>query len=166
MGLIKWQNDTYYYREDTSVLFEGVNVPNIFKGQSAASENLADSLVSDFDPFVDNRSYTTRLPATFEATVAASFLDGSLTVMPGFRYRMLPDYKPHFFLKSSYYLPKMWGLSVYGSYGGYGSYNVGLEAAKRFGPFEASLGSYSLQGFFAPQIVSGASAYVRLGYSF
>ncbi len=166
VGFIEWQNETKYYREDTSFLFKGVNVPDILKGESQFGQNLADSLVNDFDPFVDNRSYQTQLPATFEASVAGTFLDGSLTVMPGFRYRLLPGYQPHFFLKGSYYLPDAWGFSLYGSYGGYGSYNAGLEVAKRFGPFQATLGSYSLQGFIAPEKASGASLFVRLGYSF
>lgn len=166
VGYIEWQNETNYYKEDTSLVFSGVNVPDIVKGENQFGDNLADSLVNEFDPFVDNRSYQTQLPATFEASVAGTFLEGSLTVMPGFRYRLLPGYQPHFFLKGSYYLPGAWGFSLYGSYGGYGSYNAGLEVAKRFGPFDATIGSYSLQGFVAPESASGASLFMSLGYSF
>jgi hypothetical protein len=89
-----------------------------------------------------------------------------VSIYAGLQYRIANGYLPYGYVGARAPLPHGFFIDGRFAYGGYGSWNLGLELRKRFGEvFEVRLGTNNIEGYVLPMFGTSQSAYISLaGY--
>jgi hypothetical protein len=166
LGFIRWSDQSLNYAADSTFIFSGVNVDNVFDLRDSTLNAIAlDSIINNSTSLT--RTHTsTNLPVTFLIIHKVRFTK-LFELTTGFRHLFNANYKPYLFIESGFYISKTVAASAHIGYGGYGKLSGGLGVNINVKDhFILKLGSNSLQGFIAPKTTLGQSAYCTISYKF
>ena len=152
---------------DTSFRFEGIAL-DLFEEMSEPFSSLSpDSLSQTLGISTDSAvAHSAALPAFIHVRSEHDLKDGKISVFGGIQYRFAP-YFPLIYAGAKFNLPSLIAIQPTFAWGGYGSWNVGLELEKRFNDIATlSLGTNNLEGFIVANVATGQSAYVNLAVHF
>jgi Family of unknown function (DUF5723) len=163
IGFIKYTNDIHQYKGDSIVHFEGIAINNIFQYTTPAilTNFKADSLFKILNVASSKKAYSTLLPAVFQANYSHFMLHKNGLITVGIQYKLLPRYKPLFYVKFSYAFKHGFIPSISASFGGYSYYNIGTELSKTFKNGSLTLGTTNLLGVIATNHFTSSSIYLR-----
>jgi hypothetical protein len=164
IGLISWGQHLKRHDFDTIARFEGANL-DLFADDPLASVNL-DSITQKMITTTDGESYVTVIPGSIRLEGSYALNAKQWKLYAGVHHRFASGYFPLIYLGTSAALPKRFFIDGRFSYGGFGSWNIGLEARKNFaGHFAIRAGTYNLEGFILPDFGTSQSAFIGLiGY--
>lgn len=163
LGLISWSQNVNQTDLDSTFRFEGADV-NLFAtdGNAFSSINL-DSVVNGFATDVSIDRYITSVPGRMRLEGHYMLNDKKLRLYAGVQYRIAPGYIPYAYIGTDSPLGKGFFIDGRFAYGGFGSWNLGLEVKKRFGEaFEVRIGTNNLEGYVLPMVGTSQSAYLSL----
>ncbi|MFT5280553.1 MAG: hypothetical protein ACI9P8_002199 [Bacteroidia bacterium] len=163
LGFIRWSEKLKHTDLDSVFRFEGVEV-NLFSadGNPFSSINL-DSVVDGFATVREASAYSVATPGRVRLEGYYSLNSENWRVYAGIQYRIAAGYVPLGYVGTSAPLKKGFFIDGRFAYGGFGSWNLGLEVRKRFANvFEVRLGTNNLEGYLLPMVGTSQSAYASL----
>ncbi len=161
LGMINWNASADEIRIDTTFVYQGVEVENVFDPNS----NLINSNPSDYLDSLSTKTkvgYTTVLPFTVYLQLNQAL--GKSTFTGGFSLRQNAYYAPFFYGKYGYSLNSKLDLIAQLNYGGYGNFGGGLEVKYDSKNVNLRLGATNVEGFINPSKWAGESIYVLVGF--
>lgn len=162
LGMINWNKLVKQTDLDTVFRFEGVEV-DLFSGGNAFADVSADSLLNGLATDVPVTKYTTTTPGSIRLEGHYVLNQKQLRLYAGVHYRFAAGYIPFAYVGTNSPLGKGFFVDGRFAYGGFGSWNLGLEFRKRFGKHvEVRLGTNNLEGFVLPMVGTSQSAYLNL----
>jgi hypothetical protein len=164
MGFIRWSQNLTSTELDSTFHFEGIDV-NLFGGDGFANISL-DTVVDGFIKRREPQAYSTVTPGRTRLEAYYRLKKKDVQIYAGIQYRIANGYLPYGYVGTRAPLPKGFFIDGRFAYGGYGSWNLGLEIRKRFAKvFEVRLGTNNLEGYVLPMFGTSQSAYISLaGY--
>lgn len=167
LGGATLERDHSHYAIDSSYRYEGIDI-NLFASEGEPFSNIQlDSLqerlgLSSFG----GMSYSSLLPSIFHVRTEHLMGQGKWTLFGGVQYR-LAAYFPLMYVGANFQLPAKFKVQPAFAWGGYGSWNVGLELSKEFGDLASlAIGTRNLEGLILPSIGTGQGAYAKLEFHF
>lgn len=165
LGFISWSQHLKETELDTAFTFEGIEV-QLLSSDPFSTFN-ADTILSGLVTKLEPRKYTTVVPGRLRLEGFYRVNDKDLRLYLGVQHRFAPGYVPYSYVGVSSPLPAGFFIDGRFAYGGFGSWNLGLELAKKFGNvFEVRLGTNNLEGYVLPMFGTSQSAYVTLRANF
>lgn len=164
LGMISWGKRLRHHDIDTVARFEGPEI-DLFATDPFAAVNF-DTIAARVVTSREGDSFITAIPGSVRIEGSYGLNDNGWRLYLGVHQRFAADYFPLIYLGTSAPLPKQFYIDGRFGWGGFGSWNIGLELRKRFGKHVAvRLGSYNIEGYLMPGVATGQSAYVGLsGY--
>lgn len=160
-GAIHWYNVSDNYMVDTSLYYDGFDIPNIFQIEDSMANGVSqDSIIGSLTQNGD-KSYTSFIPLTLLAEYHRNFNKTDLKVL--LKYIFYPSYIPQLRVKINYMVSKncLIGLNISG--GGFGVIDFGLESKIHLGNgFIISCGTHNLDGLIFPAKATGMSIYLDI----
>ncbi|MBL4586033.1 MAG: hypothetical protein JKX84_03100 [Flavobacteriales bacterium] len=163
LGMISWSKQLTRTELDSSFLFEGVEL-DLFPsdGVSFSSINL-DTVVAGFASKRTPSKYSMATPATFRLEGFYALNSKKWKLYAGVQYRIASAYVPYVYVGTSSPLPKGFFIDGRMAYGGFGSWNIGLEIRKKFAEvLEIRLGTNNLEGYVLPMVGTSQGAYLGI----
>jgi hypothetical protein len=161
LGFIKWNQNTVNYNADTSYIFKGVTVNNVFQLNDASVKNLTkDSLVKKLTQH-GRQSVSTNLPMSLFVLHTVKF-NKLFALNTGFRYFFNGNYKPYLYAEGQFALSKKFTATVHVGYGGYGRLSGGANLEYKMKTFFIRLGSNAIQGYVLPKQSLGQGLFLSL----
>jgi len=163
LGFISWKKNLKRTDLDSVFRFEGVEV-NLFSadGNPFSSIDL-DSVVNGLATVRQATAYTIATPGRIRVEGYYALNSENWRIYAGIQYRIANGYVPLGYVGTSAPLKKGFYIDGRFAYGGFGSWNLGLELRKRFANvFEVRLGTNNLEGFVLPMVGTSQSAYISL----
>jgi hypothetical protein len=161
LGFIRWNRNTVSYNTDTSYIYKGVTVNNIFQLNSSSVQNLSkDSLIKKL---VKNGKgpVSSNLPMSVYMLHTIKF-SPLFTLNTGFRYLFDANYKPYFYAEGQFAVCKNFTATAHVGYGGYGKLSEGLSVEYKVKTFYIRIGSNAIQGYVAPKHSLGQGLFFSL----
>lgn len=166
IGFIKWSQHLKHSDLDSVFHFEGVDVNLFGTGGNFTTINL-DTVVAGFVTKHEGTSYTIATPGRIRLEGFYKLKDNGFRIYAGIQHRMVNGYVPYGYIGTSSPLPKGFFIDGRFAYGGFGSWNLGLELRKKFKHvFEVRIGTNNLEGYILPMVGTSQSAYVSLAAYF
>lgn len=161
LGFIKWNANTVYYNADTSYIFKGVTVNNVFQLNDASVKNLTkDSLVKKLTQH-GRQSVSTNLPMSLFILHTINF-SKLFALNTGFRYFFNGNYKPYLYAEGQFALHKNFTATAHIGYGGYGKLSGGVNVEFKMKTIFVRLGSNAIQGYVLPKQSLGQGLFLSL----
>jgi hypothetical protein len=167
IGLINFNKNTLYLRQDSLFHFEGFTVNSIYDLQdSTLSNNTSqDSIVNSIAPF-KKQTVSVTLPAVLHLSYETR-LSKNVELIEGIRYVFNANYKLLAYLKGNFYFSDRFMLSATLSYGGYSTFNYGIGVFANLGKgFLVYTGSNNIEGYIVPGKTTAQGAYISLVKNF
>lgn len=163
LGFISWKKDLKYTAIDSVFRFEGVDV-NLFSGDGDPFSSIdLDSVVNGFATVRQGSAYATATPSRIRLEGYYALNSENWHIYAGIQYRIAVGYVPLGYIGTSAPLKKGFFIDGRFAYGGFGTWNLGLEVRKRFANvFEVRAGTNNLEGFVLPMVGTSQSAYISL----
>ena len=161
LGFIRWNRNTVSYNTDTSYIYRGVTVNNIFQLNNSSVQNLSkDSLVKKLikngkGPVSSNLPMSVFMLHTIKFTQL-------FALNTGFRYLFDANYIPYFYAEGQFALHKNFTATAHVGYGGYGKLSEGLNVEYKIKTFYIRLGTNAIQGYIAPKHSLGQGLFFSL----
>ncbi len=169
-GFIKWNKHSQQFSKDTSLHFEGINVPDILniEGNIFANAN-PDSIVNLYTFSDTSHSYIMPTPFCIKASYFYNFNE-KIKIELEVKKKFFSHYDPLFIIKPQYLPNKKNIISLILSYGGYSgingenhNINAGIEYTHDFGKgFIMLIGSNYLNGFIYPYSTTAMGMFFSL----
>jgi hypothetical protein len=162
IGLIRFNDQSVYRKQDSLFHYTGFKIKSIFDLQDSLFLNTSqDSIQNKILPS-KTRSVTATLPSTLNLSLETAF-GKNFHLTEGIRYIFNANSKLLAYVKASFYFNKSIVLSATAGYGGYGNLNYGMGFGARLGTgLSFYIGSQNLEGYLAPTKTAGQSAYFSL----
>ncbi|HXD94041.1 MAG TPA: DUF5723 family protein, partial [Bacteroidia bacterium] len=161
LGFIKWNSNTVNYNADTSYIFKGVTVNNVFQLNDASVKNLTkDSLVKKLTQH-GKQSVSTNLPMSLFILHTINF-SKLFALNTGFRYFFNGNYKPYLYAEGQFALHKNFTATAHIGYGGYGKLSGGVNVELKMKTVFIRLGSNAIQGYVLPKQSLGQGLFFSL----
>ncbi|MCF8465665.1 MAG: DUF5723 family protein [Flavobacteriales bacterium] len=166
LGVLSWSQKLKHTKLDSVFRFEGVEMDLFASGGNVFSGVNLDTIVAGFATNMEGTKYSTTLPGRIQLEGFYRLNEKDLRIYAGVQYRIAPAYIPYIFVGTSSPLPKGFFIDGRFAYGGFGSWNLGLELRKRFADVvEVRAGTNNLEGFVLPMVGTSQSLYVSIaGY--
>lgn len=161
IGFIYWRNESVQYQSDSVYNYRGYSVTNLNDLRDSTLNDInRDSLVGKL---VENYSanFNVNIPTNLLIINKIYFGKELFNFSFGFRYIFNANYKPYLFVEPEYSYKKM-SFGVHAGYGGYTRLNIGASVTCNLNQWFFRLGSNGLQGFVAPEKLSGQSIYFTI----
>lgn len=161
------ERDHSHFAIDSSYRFEGINIDLFASDGEPFSSIQLDSLQERLGlTAFGNQTYGSMLPTIFHVRSSHLMRNGKWHLFGGLQYR-LAAYFPLMYLGANFQLPAKFKIQPAFAWGGYGSWNVGLELSKEFAELASfTIGTNNLEGLIIPKIGTGLSAYAKLEFHF
>ncbi len=161
-GAIYWNNNSVQYPVDTLYVYNGTEIDRILDLQDSEIDPLTpDSIADLITPESTNGRYHTLLPATVQLSLHQDFANYDAVV--GMNHRFFASYSPFFFTRIRYKTGN-WRLGGNAGLGGYGTWQLGIEAAYEAEHYQIMAGTRNLEGIALWQTMGGTSAFVSLTF--
>jgi hypothetical protein len=161
LGFIKWNSNTVNYNADTSYIFKGVTVNNVFQLNDASVKNLTkDSLIKKLTQH-GKQSVSTNLPMSLFILHTINFSE-IFALNNGFRYFFNGNYKPYLYAEGQFKINKNFTATAHIGYGGYGKLSGGVNVEYKIKTIFIRLGSNAIQGYVLPKQSLGQGLFFSL----
>jgi hypothetical protein len=161
LGFIKWNQNTVNYNADTSYIFKGVTVNNVFQLNDASVKNLTkDSLVKKLTQH-GRQTVSTNLPMSLFILHTINF-SKLFALNTGFRYFFNGNYKPYLYAEGQFALHKNFTATAHIGYGGYGKLSGGVNVEFKMKKVFVRIGSNAIQGYVLPKQSLGQGLFFSL----
>jgi hypothetical protein len=162
IGLIRFNDQSIYRKQDSLFHYAGFRVKSIFDLQdSTFLQTSQDSIQNKILPS-KKRSVTTTLPSTFNLSFESK-INSHFHLAEGIHYIFNANYKLLAYLKGNIYFNKNVMISATIGYGGYAGFNCGIGLGANLGAgFSLYAGSNNLEGFLFPAKTAGRAAYFSI----
>lgn len=161
LGFIRWNKNTVGYNTDTSYIYKGVTVSNIFQLNNASVQNLSkDSLVKKLVKH-GKGPVSSNLPMSLFVLHNLKFTQ-LFSLNTGFRYLFDANYKPYLYFEGQFAIHKNFTATAHVGYGGYGKLSEGMNMEYKIKTFSVRLGSNAIQGYIAPKHSLGQGLFFSL----
>lgn len=163
IGLIRFNQNSLSYSQDSMFHYDGFHVNSIFDLQSSAyADNTSkDSIINSIAP--RKKQY---ISATLPGILNFSFqttLSNNFKLTEGVRYVFNANYKMLLYVKGDFYFSPKFMLSATLSYGGYSTFNYGVGIFANVGKgFIIYAGSHNIEGYIVPKKTTAQGAYISL----
>lgn len=165
VGLLFWNDNSYWYAADSAYHYEGKEVENIF--------GAGDSTLGDISPQKLFNSVTTRRQQSYAASIPATIhlrhtiYFKRFELAKGFKYMFNANYKGFWYAQATFNLPGALNAGVIGGFGGYGKFSFGAHVSKTVSrKLFIAAGADHLEGFIAPKKFAGHGIYLAMRYKF
>jgi len=166
LGGLFMSGSTDHITIDTASRFEGLQLDLFGSTDEPFSSLEVDSLSDLFGIATDSGNFSIALPGAIHLRTEHKMSDGKWLLFGGVQYRFAP-YFPLLYAGAKFNLPAKFKVSPAFAYGGYGSWNVGLEIQKRFKDLVTlTIGTNNLEGLIIPAFGTGQGAYTSLEFHF
>lgn len=164
LGMLSWGSRLREHDVDTVARFEGAAI-DLFGDDPFVSVNL-DTITKQLVTSRDGNGFVTPTAGSIRAEGSYRLNAKDWRIYLGVHHRFALGYFPLIYVGTSAPLPKRFYIDGRFAYGGFGSWNIGLELRKNFGGHVAvRMGTFNLEGYLLPNVATGQSAYVGLtGY--
>jgi hypothetical protein len=164
LGLISWSQRLRHHDIDTMARFEGPDI-DLFSDNPFASVNF-DTIAAQVVTSRDGDRFVMAVPGSLRLEADYDLNGKGWRMYLGVHHRFAAGYFPLVYVGTRATLPKQFYIDGRFAWGGFGSWNVGLEIRKKFGQHvSVRLGTFNLEGLLLPGVATGQSAYVGLtGY--
>ena len=161
LGFIKWNKNTVNYSTDTTYIYKGVTVNNVFQLNDASVKNLTkDSLVKKLTQN-GKQSMSTNLPMSLFILHTLKF-SKLFSLNTGFRQLFNANYKPYLYAEGQFMLHANFSATAQLGYGGYGRLSGGVNFEYKVKTFFIRLGSNAVQGYILPKQSLGQGVFLSL----
>jgi len=165
LGFIVWNDNATVRLKDSVYHNEGVLIPTALALSPTWADEQRDSLKQLLQPETYKGSLTSILPATIHLRMYQANSAG-LFVSMGTVLRTFANYSPMIYLGGGKKLSERLSIGGTMEFGGYGRFNLGVEAKTRLKGYELVLGSRSLGGILFPMTGGGNSAFISIKKNF
>lgn len=163
LGFIHWKKDVRQTHIDSVFRFEGAEVYLFNTDANPFSSIDLDSVVSGFATVGEGAAYSVTTPGRVRLEGFYALNTANWRVYAGIQYRIAAGYVSLGYMGTSAPLKKGFFIDGRFAYGGFASWNLGLEVRKRFANvFEIRVGTNNLEGFVLPMVGTSQSAYLGL----
>ena len=163
IGLINYNQNTLYIKQDSLFHYTGFNIKSIYDLQDSTLSNKTsqDSLVNAIAP-LKKRTVSVTLPAVLNLSFETRF-SKSFELSEGIHYVFNANYNLMAYVKAGFYFSPDIMLSATLSYGGYSTFNYGIGVFANFGNgFVMYAGSNNIEGFIVPKKTTAQGAYISI----
>ena len=152
LGFIIWNNRSYSYQHDTTFIFEGIVIDNVFNVPDTWDSGLTnDTLDHWFNRHGKPHRHYTSLPLTFHLAFSRHISDYPLLLRGEVLYRHQTLMKPYFVVSLDWKPVPRLIISRSYAYGGYNSFTTGLTLkANLFSGWWLTLGSNGIYPAVSP----------------
>jgi hypothetical protein len=165
LGSITWKKSVSSYINNGNYEFNGVDVKQIFQGDSISFANIQDSLTGSFLFKANNiSSYKTTLPSRM-------YFSGTYQLNPKVQLSALlnimnyhGNFMPAAAIGANYNIKQIWSIGATYAVRKNDFTNLGLNTMLRLGPLQAYLNLDNVLGTFVPSQIGNSN--VRLGVNF
>lgn len=161
LGLIRWNDNSRTSILDTVLNNEGILLPASLVIPSTWTEDQKDSLNQLVESEKLQGPFTSKLPGTFHLKMYQENLKG-LYITMGTVLRLYANYSPMIYIGAGKKFSEKMQVGSVLEFGGYGRFNLGLEASTNLGGFEIGLGSRGLGGWLFPKRAGSNTAFISL----
>lgn len=162
VGLIKFNDQSLYLKQDSVFHFNGFYVQNIYDLKDSIFANASQKGIKKSLFPLRNKSYTVIIPANLNVSFETKF-NTHFHLIEGIRYIFNANYSLLSYVMANIYFTKNFMLSTSIGYGGYSNFNYGLGLSARLtGGFIINAGSHNIEGYLVPTKTSGQGAYFSL----
>lgn len=166
LGFIRWSSNTLNYKTDSTFVFSGVHINDVFDLQDSTLNAISLDSILGNSTSLERTHASTNLPTTFLIIHKIRFSD-LFEFTTGFRHLFNANYKPYLFTEGTFYIHKNFDATAHLGFGGYGKLTGGLSVNLRIKEhFSMKLGSNYIQAYVSPKKSLGQGAYVSLSYKF
>jgi hypothetical protein len=167
IGFIYWSRPLQSYRIDSTLLFTGVEISNVFSNPGESFSQLVDSLDQYYLKREDQTMGYMFLPVQFHAAYTRFFLDNRIVLQCGVNARISQSYFPYTYARGIFYPHSRLMIGTSLGYGGFGTLNVGFELGVDFGKgYTMILHTKNLEGIIPNTFSTGLSAGLKLSRNF
>lgn len=164
IGMISWGQRLRHHDIDTVARFDGPEIDLLATNpfEAVNFDTIADRLITSRD----GDRFTSVIPGSVRLEAHYDLSPKGWRMYLGAHHRFAAGYFPLIYIGTGAPLPKQFHIDGRFAWGGFGSWNIGLELRKKFGNhFAVRIGSYNVEGFLTPGVATGQSAYMGLtGY--
>jgi hypothetical protein len=167
IGLITFNQNTLYLKQDSLFHYTGFNVNSIYDLQDStlASNTSQDSIVNSIAPF-KKQSISATLPAILNLSFETRF-SKNFELSEGIRYVFNANYDLLAYIKANFYFSERFMISATLSYGGYSTFNYGVGVFANLGKgFMLYAGSNNIEGYVVPKKTTAQGAYISIVKNF
>jgi hypothetical protein len=167
IGLISFNKNTLYLKQDSLFHYTGFNVASIYDLQdSTLSDNTSqDSIINSIAPF-KKQAVSVTLPAILNLSFETKF-GKNLELIEGIRYVFNANYNLMAYMKANFYFNPRFMVSATLSYGGYSTFNYGIGVFANLGKgFIIYAGSNNIEGYIVPKKTTAQGAYISIVKNF
>jgi hypothetical protein len=165
LGSITWKKDVSSYVSNGNYEFNGVDVKQIFKGDSISFSSIRDTLNGSFVFKANNiSSYKTTLPSKM-------YLSGTYQLNPKVQLSALlnimnyhGNFMPAAAIGANYNIRQIWSIGATYAVRKHDFTNLGINTMLRLGPVQAYLNVDNVLGSFIPSQIGNSN--IRLGVNF
>jgi hypothetical protein len=162
IGLIRFNDQSLYRKQDSLFHYTGFQVKSIFDLQdSTFLQTSQDSIQNKILPS-KKRSVTTTLPSTLNFSFESK-INEHFHLAEGVHYIFNANYKLLAYIKGSIYFNKNVMMAATVGYGGYTGFNCGMGLGANLGAgFSVYAGSNNIEGYLLPEKTAGRAAYFSI----
>lgn len=167
LGFMSWERPGDRLAMDTTFLYRGITINNVFTTDGSEFSDFADSITTYYVKHTRDRAGFMMLPSRFHLAYTHFLMDGKLMLQAGIQARISEFYFPQLYVQGTYYPHSriMVGTSV--GYGGFGTLNIGLDAGVDFGKgYTLILQTRNLEGIVPNTFATGLSAGIKFSRMF
>jgi hypothetical protein len=162
-GFIRWNSNSMTHSVDSSFHYEGVNVNDILHTNGGTIPKLNIDSVINKNTLFERKQYTTNLPFYFNIRTR-TWYGKQFSLEKGISFLFNSSAKPYYFLKLHFSTKKQNAeFSYIVGYGGYGSFNAGVEARVDFAKhYSVHIADNYLFSGVTPMAANGMGLFVTL----
>ncbi len=166
LGYIRWDQSPENFTRDTTIKFDGYDADIFNLDQPMFSSNFGDSIAQELIGSDNQATYVTKLPMEIDMIYTYHIGDTHFSVTAEAKHKFFSVYRPflsfspgyRIFVKKSYI-----GIYPVITYGGYGSWNAGLNLSLQLKQHTfIQLGTSTLNSIISPSGAAGLSGVFTL----
>lgn len=166
LGFIKWNSNTLNYITDSTFIFKGVKIDDIFNLNDSTLNGISLDSINENSTNLDRSKNATNLPVSF-LVYHKIRVNSFFEFCNGFRHLFNANYKPYLFAEAIFTFKNNFILGSHIGFGGYGKLNGGINitATSKKG-FKLRIGTNSLQFLIMPQRSLGMGGFISFSYNY
>lgn len=163
IGFINWNRNSTTISIDSTTVYEGVEIDNLFDIQSGFSFT-TDSILNEVGASKRNRIYMSPTPIVFNSFFSDT-INSKMKYAVGVYHQLFVNHIPKVYAQFFWSPIKEFSVVPQISYGGYGKFNSGLGLMLNTKSLNLVVGTRNLESLFS-ESTFGMSVFGGLGYRF
>jgi len=166
IGFIVWNKKSLEYKKEEHLVFEGIEIDNIFDmHDDAMNTNVVDSLHDYIIANGERGAHMTYTPLELDVLYQYYFTN-NVSATARFRHKIFGLYSPYYQLGATYHIKEKYHIGADINYGGYTKLNFGMSLCIEISDnFVLNLRSRYISGFYGSKF-SGIGGFAQIDYKF